>query len=156
MQNLHFYRICIDTTQTDFAVRWCFWFPATDTSIEQVFSPLDQARSQVLRFGGKNIFRGKYFYIYIYIFETIFSRNKKFWDHKKIGGHCPRMPQPRSYGPFLNYTAKFQNISSLKGWWKTLLAEQRDGRKSKENGELLVWASGFPHLLKLSQGERSL
>jgi len=78
MQNLHFYRICIDTTQTDFAVRWCFWFPATDTSIEQVFSPLDQARSQVLRFGGKNIFRGKYFYIYIYIFETIFSRNKKF------------------------------------------------------------------------------
>ena len=42
-------------------------------------------------------------------------------------------------------------ISRAKGW-----TERKSPEKSREKGELLVWASGFPHLLKLSQRERSL
>jgi len=42
-------------------------------------------------------------------------------------------------------------ISRAKGW-----TERKSPENSREKGELLVWPSGFPHLLKLSQRERSL
>ena len=42
-------------------------------------------------------------------------------------------------------------ISRAKGW-----IERKSLEKSRERGELLVWASGFSYLLKLSQRERSL
>ena len=41
--------------------------------------------------------------------------------------------------------------SRAKGW-----AERKSPEKSRKKGELLVWISGLPHLLKLSQRERSL
>jgi len=42
-------------------------------------------------------------------------------------------------------------ISEAKGW-----IERTRPEKSKERDELLVWASGFPHFLMVSQSERSL
>jgi len=42
-------------------------------------------------------------------------------------------------------------ISRAKGW-----TEIKSPEKNREKDELLVWASGFPHLLKFSQRERSL
>ena len=42
-------------------------------------------------------------------------------------------------------------INRGKGW-----TERKSAEKSKERGELLVWASGFPHLRKFNQREISL
>ena len=51
-----------------------------------------QARSQVLRFGGKIHFRGKYLCFYC-AFKINFSGHNKFWSGTKIiGGHFFRMP----------------------------------------------------------------
>jgi len=33
---LAFFTVFVLTLQTDFAPRWCFWFSANDSSIEQV------------------------------------------------------------------------------------------------------------------------
>jgi len=42
-------------------------------------------------------------------------------------------------------------ISRAMGW-----TEKKKSRKSGEKGELLVWTSGFPHLFRFSEKERSL
>jgi len=51
-----------------------------------------QARSQVLRFGGKNELLGWQDFCFYCIFKTNFSRLNKIWEEqKKIGRNCPRM-----------------------------------------------------------------
>jgi len=39
-----------------------------------------QARSQVLRFVGKNTFSGAQDFYFYYMFQTIFSGNNKIWE----------------------------------------------------------------------------
>jgi len=54
--------------------------------------PDRQARSQVSRFGGYNIFLGGKDFYFCYMFKTNFSGRNKIWgSQKKLGGHCTRM-----------------------------------------------------------------
>ena len=50
-----------------------------------------------------------------------------------------------------NCTGNKNVIKKAKGW-----TERKIPEKSSKKSKMLVWASGFPHLLELSQRERSL
>jgi len=116
---------------------------------------VDQARSQVLRFGGaKYIFRGHDFCVYC-IFKTNFSGNKKIWgSQKKFGGTAPECL--RVYGPVVDPVQWPLGLFhlSLQPWLKPLvttliIAMQNKKCKKEDILTFLNVLGDFSFLMKI-------